>query len=880
MNNSSSRIVLAVAVSVATVGSQFSSAQDIEAASANSKLEEVIVLGFGAAVADALAIKRQADQVMDAITADDVAQFPDQNIAEAIQRIAGVSITRTNGEGESVTIRGLDPTFTRIEIDGRTTMVTADSANPERASVLNVFASELYNRIEVIKSPTAADVEGGIGGVVRLHSPSPIETGELKFGLEGTLTDADVRDDQENMLLGYYSNIFADGKGGVLLTASLEDLDRRVDKLQANQGYEIVEEGFLADGSDPNLLALVGGAFPGRSRVEQRSGERERVNISLKLEYEPTDKVMLFANLLAAQDDRDEDRARAQLQWSRGQLESGTLDSTNTLREASFTKQRVEYRSFTRSAEIVSKGSTAGFEWFITPDIEIRAEIASSSSEEDFTEYRVDHRTNKDGLGGYVASDDPRYPAIFTESASQDLTATGIRGLQLQQRVISLDDQHVRADLIRTLNSNFFSSIEAGFRVASSEFKRRQGAIAGESRGLDYGIGSPNFGLDGNFGNGFATGLLSIFPSIDPSLAYNQYPSQDEFSFNDENLWTISEDTRAVYGMARFNTETAIAIWRGNVGVRIVDTGYEGQGRIDIDTDNEEILLDDSPALERDYQEVLPALNIVGTPRTNESLQFRFAASKAMTRPTINEINPGSDVNVPDAEIDRGNPDLDPFLAWQYDLGVEYYFGEDDDALISATLFTKDVENFILPTRFAETITFAEASIPQTEYQVSTFTNGGDASISGIELNLQTPFSKLPGIWANSGVFANFTYTDSEFQDANGNQFTFPGASETTYNLVLFFDHQGFSTRLAYNYRDDFLVSPSDAADGSNTLYAESQGRVDFAARYRFENGFRLSFDALNLTEEQSYQYWDTPNRLEDLEFEGRILSLSFGYTF
>lgn len=147
--------------------------------------EDVIVLdafevkGFRSSLADSLEAKRRANQVVDSINSEEVGQFPDQNIAEAIQRLSGVSLTRVNGEGESITVRGLSPNFTRVEIDGRSTAVTSDQANPGRASVLSTFSSDLYSSIEVIKSPTAADIEGGIGGIVRLKTPDPLDIGEL-----------------------------------------------------------------------------------------------------------------------------------------------------------------------------------------------------------------------------------------------------------------------------------------------------------------------------------------------------------------------------------------------------------------------------------------------------------------------------------------------------------------------------------------------------------------------------------------------------------------------------------------------------------------------------------------------------------------------------
>src|SRR5690606_36106184 len=148
-------------------------------------LDAFEVHGFRSSLASSIEAKRQSGQVIDTITAEQVGQFGDQNVGEAIQRISGVSLTRNNGEGESISIRGLSPAFTRIEIDGRSTAVTADSSEPGRDSILSVFASDLYNSIEVVKSPTAADIEGGVGGTVRLKTPDPLDIKKLSWSLRG-----------------------------------------------------------------------------------------------------------------------------------------------------------------------------------------------------------------------------------------------------------------------------------------------------------------------------------------------------------------------------------------------------------------------------------------------------------------------------------------------------------------------------------------------------------------------------------------------------------------------------------------------------------------------------------------------------------------------
>ena len=301
----------------------------------NDASDVIVVKGFRSAFRNSLEAKRKANQVIDTINAEEIGQFPDQNIAESIQRVTGVQITRNNGEGESVNIRGLSPTFTRVEIDGRSAAVTIDSANPERASVLSVFASDLYSNIEVVKSPTAADVEGGVGGIVRLNTPDPLDIGKLTWGVDGGIIYGTQRDFIEPTFSGFFSNVFADGKLGVLLSGTFENRDRAIDKIQSNQNWVDIETGDLEDDTDPALLALVGGRYPGRLRQERKEGDSPKYNFNAKLQYQATDNLELYANGVYTSEKREEQRSRIQAQFSRGDLQGGILDAqTGTLIEA------------------------------------------------------------------------------------------------------------------------------------------------------------------------------------------------------------------------------------------------------------------------------------------------------------------------------------------------------------------------------------------------------------------------------------------------------------------------------------------------------------------------------------------------------------------
>lgn len=851
------------------------------------EMEAFEVSGYRSALADSLDAKRQSDQVTDSIMAEEIGQFPDTNLAEAIQRITGVAMTRNNGEGEKVSVRGLNPNFTRVEINGRSSMVTVDDSSPERDAQLSVFNSDLYNSIEVIKSPSARDTEGGVGGTVKLNTFKPLEIGKLSYGGEFSYASSDFKDSDEPGFSGYYSNVFADGKVGFLVQATYEDRDRRVDRIESNRDFRIVNSGFLKDDSDPAALALIGAAYPGRTRYFSKSGDNPRFNLTSTLQFKPTDDLELFIDGLISRETRDEERSRIQMDWSRGDLISGVVDPvTGTLVQATIDRHRLDQDSIHRDTEVDSTGITGGFIW--NGDMtKISGEVSFSDGSEDWFQTQAQSRVNRDGVASYDIRPNHQMPIMSTPGILRAPADISLRNVFRQHRIISYEEQVARLDIEQALDDGFFKSVEGGIRLTDGEFDRTQGRSpsATSAGDIPFTAGTDaSWGLQGDFGFGKgAAGFPTSWATTDPNALVEQFPLVDAvIPFDDSDIYTVEEESTALYFMANFEESFGNSRARGNIGVRYVDTKVGGIGNISAETNSGDVVVVGEPTtLDQDYSELLPSLNLILSPDDPQApYQVRIAASKAMTRPTIREMSPQVEINEPDGEIGRGNPSLDPFTAWQYDLGIETYFGENDEGMFAITGFIKDVESFILRTSFSETVGFPSAGIPSQSFQVDTWKNGGTADIKGVEMSFQTPFTFLPPPFNDFGTMINYTYIDSEFIDDSGISNPFPGTSENTYNAVLFYERGGFSTRFAYNFRDDYLLVPSPTGDGRNNEFTEGVGRLDIGIRYRWKSGYKISVDLINVTEEQDYIYYDVYDRLEQLTMETMQIHVSFGYKF
>ena len=351
----------------------------------------------------------------------------------------------------------------------------------------------------------------------------------------------------------------------------------------------------------------------------------------------------------------------------------------------------------------------------------------------------------------------------------------------------------------------------------------------------------------------------------------------------------ITEDTAAFYVSAHLDFDNISAI----VGGRYIMTDLESTVKID----------GEPVTGTNDYNDFLPSLNV--TYHATDETLFRFAAAKVMRRADFSELSPAFDVNNDLTGATQGSIDLDPYRATQFDLSVEHYFG--DGNMLSFALFYKDVESFLSNetscvadsstvggqnvTQWNQVCQLSTPGVSQSELVYSDSTdypvdadglahvqglsdtgytgidttkdvNGENGEVKGFEIGYQQFFTFLPGAFSGLGLSANYTYADSE--QPNGNPLL--EISKNTYNLQVFWEYEGLSTRLAYNYRDSFLdtenekrvqninatgsISEEGTVYGNN--YREDRGQLDFSASWDINEHFTLVGNATNLTGEAS----------------------------
>jgi len=830
-------------------------------------LEEVIVVAqsYRNSLASSIATKENSAQIVDAVTAEDMGRFPAQNLAEAMQGITGVTMTSDDGAGEFISIRGMAPELTRVEINGRSVSLTAGSANPENATTLSFFSPDMFNKVTVIKSPRAIDVEGGVGGTVQLETLRPLDVGKFMTRVAGSYGTNTVKKDPRYNV-GIFSNMLFSDSVGLTIGANWTDSDRRTDQTESLDGWSLVDD------DDPAL-----GYYPERVRMQQRVGEQPRFNINATLQWQVNDSFELWTDFLYAQEDRNEVQQRLEVEYDRGRYVDGTVGDNENLVVGFFERARLTTNFLDRKRDITQYGFSFGGLW-LSDLWTIKGKLDYSESEEDTFEARARARANRAEAGYDARNLDFLTVIEFPGSTDMDPFLYGepdfpnYNRLDWNMRNIGTDETAASLDFQRVLGG-VFSEFYFGTRFASKEVRRGQGSVADSE--ID-GFQDPSWSyhlLENEFFFDTARDPLITNWTRPETGEMHQYTSEVKsvVDFNPEDTWSFTEDTIALYAMVDFENLDGAVPYTGNFGVRYVDYNYKGKGW-QTDPENVDEFLPYDPKVDQNHW--LPSLNTrfsIGD--ADKGRYIRFAAGRVLSRPNPQFIKPIAELSSELDSVEVGNPNLDPYLAWQYDLAYEYYFGDTGEGLFSFGLFYKDVENF-----------FEEVSLENQDLSpwgvddtgtINTYVNGGSGKSHGFEASFQTPFTMFDNFMQNFGIVLNYTYVDSERKTDDGEKAPMPGTSKHSANMVFYYAKERMDVRLVYNYRDDYLFNQDDQK------YVEGAGRLDFAFRYTFLESLVLSFDVANITEVSQYGYYDDiKTRFHKLQLEGRRVAVGLSYTF
>ncbi len=901
-----------------------------QAAETGEALEEIIVTGYRQSLNAALDLKRESVGAVDSIVAEDIADFPDLNLAESIQRIPGVAITRQGGEGRQISVRGLGPQFTRVRINGMEALTTTGGTdaiggvNRGRNFDFNIFASELFNSIKVTKSSSADQEEGSLGATVDLTVARPFDYAGFTFVTGAQLGYNELQEDLDPRATALISNTWADGKFGALLSVAYTDREFQDNGTSAVRWARggLNAGNFAAYQGTPPALADANAAFrPRIPRYDLYDNTQERLGVTAALQFAPTASTTLTLDALYAD-----------LQSTRTEqfLEIPTFSNATSLAEMDVRSMIIDPR-------------TKNVVYGVFDDVDVRSEQRYDELQTEFTQFTLSgthdfsDTLHLSGMIGRAESDfeNPIQTTLLWDIQNADNVSVDFRNSS-RLPVINYGTADVTNPEAWTLSeirlrpqstSNTFTNyaldlkwdlsdrmaLKFGGQFKEYEFETTSARRASEaasaaqrlvprsqyatarslgSSGLDIPAGNTNRWTVPNVRDAIRLFDLTNYASYGVST-----------SFDLGNNFGVTERDTGGFVQFEFQADLGPIPLRGNIGVRYVETKQETTGWLRSPTVQ-------ALTVENTYDNTLPTLNLVAN-LTDEFL-MRVSAGKAMSRANLGQLNPGVAISIAgnSKTVNAGNPFLDPIEADTYDLSFEYYFA--NESLVSLAFFYKDIGSFVQTIRATGHFSENPFGLPDSAavaecarvggagfnpndatqvanclvdwgFNLPTNTPGGE--LKGLEVSYQQPFTFLPGAFSNFGVQLNYTYVDSEvaYLDTTGNvvaKKTLAGLSKSSANATLYFDNGTFMARVSAAYRDEYLttVPGRDANDVEGT--AETLN-VDFSTRWSITDNFDVSLEALNLTDEFEDQWVDSVgNRLSYYHHTGRQYFLGGRYKF
>jgi len=905
---------LSVAIAIGLAGNAMAQATPEPASAENDakQLDEVVV-SFRGSLSRAIDLKRDEIGQVDVIVAEDIGKFPDLNLAESLQRVPGVAITRDAGEGRNISVRGLGPQFTRIRINGLEALATgggtdaSGGANRGRGFDFNVFASDLFNSITVRKTASADVDEGSLGATVDLQTARPFDYDGLTMVGSAQASYGDLSGDIDPRMAALLSNTWMDGRFGALLSVA------RSERKLVEEGHSTVRwSAATANGNfaptSPFLAGRNATTFhPRLPRYGVIEHDQERLGATLSLQLKATEDTQLNFDILHADFDatRGENFLQAQSFSRAGNgkpqtiIRDGVVDANGNLVYGVF--DGVDLRSESRYDELSTRFTQYNLELGHRFSDNLRLDAMFGASDSRFENpiqttitmeranvngYTWDYRGN-DRLPVITYGFDVANPANW----SWLTTAPNSQGSEIRLRPQSAENSFRTARFDLTWDANATWSFKGGLSLKDYTFDTTELRRASETvvptlpAGTDLATLTRLIGLSGtNPGGG--TPVSWAIPNVQAFAdLLGIYCNCGTYALSTDaargNNASVGEESFSGYVQADFDTELMGRGFSGSFGLRHVRTDQSSTGIGVVAGVPQNI------TVERDYSDTLPSLNLAWN--LSDDLLLRFGAAKVMARPGLGNLSPGVNITVSGSSrtVSGQNPLLEPFRATTYDLGLEWYFAE--DALLSAAFFYKDIDSFVQTTR--ATGTFDQnpfglpASLrppttsPQDSWEFTFPVNTPGGPLKGYELSYQQPFSFLPGAWSNFGILLNHTHVEStiDYLTATGTlaaRENLTGLSENAWNATLYYEGERFGARVSLADRSDYLTTVP-GRDGNNVEGTRGTRSIDASASYKFNDRIEFTLEGINLNNEWNDQWVDSNgDRVNVYHQTGRVYIL------
>ena len=814
------------------------------------EVEEIVVTGKAIKESQMAAIeaKRQAVNVADIISADAIGRFPDVNLSDALGRLPGISIERDQGQARYVSFRGTPKRYTTTAFNGISIPGVENGRIPRFDSYPAVITSQVVANKAITADMPGESISGFIN--IKTFKPSDIEGFSLSAEIGMGEQDQGGGDtSKENLRISYSDDSF-----GFVVYGSAHNNEQ------------------ITDNREPTYGGVKGAQTTDRIDFRSYKVERESEAFGGTFEKYLDNGGRIFLTSLNTEflDNEERNDFRAYVKDGTPTTGSGFTGSARRLFNDAL---------YINKTEMNTLGIETSFgEW----DIKAQA----SKIDTTFDTYMPIGYFIGGGQLTNLSYDisDPQNPIVNFDGTYRDvdystkLLVDAIGGLytETDQFKIDISRENNRGEL--KFGLQYDDRVATGGGATLATVSVAGGYPADVCDPKEYRLGDFASPRDNSVG-----AFYTDNPALNDCLNTVRPPRSD---FPDDEKIDIEEVLFAAYIMQTFEMD-----W-GNIvaGLRIEDTEYETNGfRLatvsgDIGYENIAVGAKEVLSVKRTYTNYLPSVHV--NYDMSEDVKLRLSYSTGISRPSYIEARAAASINILSNEIAGGNPFLKQEESWGIDAAFEWYY--DEASLFSITIFHREIDNVISESNEkVDGTLYSDQAQPGELWDLAGFGNGKDGELQGLEISLNARMDNyIDGFFSGFGASLNVALIESEYTTPEGKVFALPGQSDTNYNASIFYEDHGFSARLTYRYRSEWLDETETGAvfNLGGGVYWAAQNRLDASVRYDLEalTGQKASIfaDFNNITDESDMRYTAQRWNVNQVESFGRSFLAGVRYAF
>ena len=836
-------------------------------------LDTVNVTGYRASLQRAMNIKRNADSIVDAISAEDIGKFPDTNAAESLAHLPGIAVDRLYGEGEKVSINGTDPALNRVLVNGQTIASGDWGGNPSdtsgRTFNYTLLSPEIIGTMEVYKSPEARIDEGSIGGTVIIHTRRPLDlpANTLRGSLGYSYNDRSKDGNPRGSVLYSWKNESNDF--GALIAASH-------DKQTLSQaGIEFF--GYTTGNGISPTAQISGSGDPQTARMPvaidsdffQQTRQRDSLQGALQWKPDTRNEFNLTGIYVHGQyNNYSEARYACPGCGDIDKITKATVNNglitaaTVTAGAGNGNQPYAELDANYRESTVVTKSLNLQHE-YKADDWKLSSQVGyTSASGGKSPEYLMKYLLKS---GGYSFNYGPKQAGIVYDDGSRSnwglpgAPAGSAPGAQIDGKYqaggiyyaeSSDRERYGQVDLSHKLDLGPINEVMVGAKF----IKHDNGVNARGNRiNTTSDVTLDQFG-NSNAPSGLYDGLdvsgdIRNWPTADLGQVKNYLLNQPQGPFNIDygSTFRVRETTANLY--SQFNYD--LGGLRGNFGLRYVHTKDNSNYYLSSDggTTYTPTTTDTS------YNKLLPSFNAAYDLDSDKVL--RFSVAKVLARPRYSDLAGATNLDLVKGTGSGGNPDLKPYESTNFDLAGEWYFAP--QSMLGAEFFYRDVSNYVVNVT-------NDRVINNRTFSISSPVNASSAKVKGLSLMYQQ------NLGYGFGLQANYTYAKAD----TGEGLNLPYLSKNTVNLIPYFEYAGFTARLVYSWRSQYFTQIGRL---NSQDFTDQYKQLDLSASYEITKKIGISLSATNLLDQTYYQFSGNKDAPTGFYKNGRTIVLGMNFT-